>query len=178
MNASTHLLLAYATKHGSTQEVTESIAETLAASGHEVDVRAAADVRDLGGYDGVILGGALYMGRWHGDAIGFLERHRHGRATVPIAVFAMGPHALAEADVAGSRAQLDRALAKVKDVSPSAVAIFGGVIDPTTLRFPLNRMHASDARDWEAITAWANDVAAIFTGPAQDRVAGFDMSGL
>ncbi len=164
MNASTHLLVAYATKRGSTREVAESIAETLAASGHEVDVRAAADVCDLGGYDGVVLGGALYMGRWHGDAVGFLERHRHPLATIPIAVFAIGPHTLAHADVAGSRAQLDRALAKVSDVSPSTVAIFGGVVDPTTLRFPLSRMHASDARDWEAIAAWANDVAEIFTG--------------
>jgi menaquinone-dependent protoporphyrinogen oxidase len=164
MKASTHLLVAYATKHGSTEEVAESIAEALAASGHEVDVRAAADVRDLGGYDGVILGGALYMGRWHGDAVGFLERHRRALATIPVAVFAMGPQTLADADVAGARAQLDRALAKVTDVTPSAVAIFGGVIDPTTLRFPLSRMHASDARDWEAIAAWANDVAAIFTG--------------
>jgi len=164
MNASTHLLLAYATKHGSTKEVAESIAEALIANGHEVDVRAASDVRDLGGYDGVILGGALYMGRWHGDAIAFLVRHRHALATIPIAVFAMGPLTLADKDVAGARAQLDRALAKVKDVSPSAVAIFGGVVDPTTLRFPLSRIHASDARDWEAIAAWANDVAAVFTG--------------
>jgi len=167
MNASKHLLLAYATKHGSTQEVAKSISETLAASGHEVDVRAAADVRDLGGYDGVILGGALYMGRWHGDAVGFLERHRHALATIPIAVFARGPHTLADADVAGSRAQLDRGLAKVPDVSPSAVAIFGGVVNPTTLRFPLSKMHASDARDWQAIAAWAKDVAAMFSGAAQ-----------
>jgi menaquinone-dependent protoporphyrinogen oxidase len=164
MNASTHLLLAFATKHGSTQEVAESIAAILVASGNEVDVRAAEDVRDLSDYDGVILGGALYMGRWHGDALGFLERHRDALATIPIAVFAMGPHTLADADVASARAQLDRALAKVPDVSPSAVAIFGGVIDPNTLRFPLSRMRASDARDWQAIAAWTNEVAAIFAG--------------
>jgi hypothetical protein len=52
----------------------------------------------------------------------------------------------------------------VPDVSPSAVAIFGGVVDPSKLRFPLSRMPASDARDWEAIASWAKDVAAIFTG--------------
>jgi Flavodoxin len=164
MNTSTHILLAYATKHGSTQEVAEAIAETIGTSGHEVDVRAAADVRDLDAYDGVILGGSLYMGRWHRDAIDFLERHRHELATTPIAIFAMGPQTLADADVAGARAQLDKALAKVPDVSPSAVAIFGGVVDPSKLRFPLSRMPASDARDWEAIAAWAKDVAAIFTG--------------
>jgi len=100
------------------------------------------------------------MGRWHGDAIGFLERHRHALATIPVAIFAMGPKTLADADVAGARVQLDRALAKAPEVSPAAVAIFGGVVDPSTLRFPLSRMQASDARDWQAIAAWANEVAA------------------
>jgi menaquinone-dependent protoporphyrinogen oxidase len=164
MNTSTHIVLAYATKHGSTKEVAEAIAETLATSGHEVDVRAAADVRDLEGYDGVVLGGALYMGRWHRDAIRFLERHRHALETIPLAVYAMGPQTLADADVASARAQLDKALMKVPDVSPSTVAIFGGVVDPSKLRFPLSRMPAVDARDWEAIAAWANDVSATFTG--------------
>jgi len=164
MTTSTHILLAYATKHGSTKEVAEAIAETLGTRGHEVDVRAAADVSDLDGYDGVILGGSLYMGRWHRDAIGFLEHHRQALATIPIAIYAMGPQTLAEADVAGSRAQLDKAISKVPDISPAAVAIFGGVVDPNKLRFPLSRMPARDARDWEAIAAWARDVAAIFTG--------------
>jgi menaquinone-dependent protoporphyrinogen oxidase len=164
MTGSMHILLAYATKHGSTREVAEAIAGKLGTSGHEVDVRVAADVHTLGDYDGVILGGSLYMGRWHGDAIAFLQRHRHALATIPTAVFAMGPLTLDESDVAGSRAQLDKALAKVPDVLPSAVAIFGGVVDPGKLRFPLSRMPAKDARDWDAIAAWADDVAAIFTG--------------
>jgi menaquinone-dependent protoporphyrinogen oxidase len=164
MTTSTHILLAYATKHGSTKEVAEAIAETLGTRGHEVDVRAAADVRELDSYDGVILGGSLYMGRWHRDAIEFLEHHHYQLETIPIAIYAMGPQTLADADVAGARAQLDRALAKMPDVSPSAVAIFGGVVDPSKLRFPFSRMPAIDARDWDAIAAWARDVAAIFTG--------------
>jgi menaquinone-dependent protoporphyrinogen oxidase len=165
MNTSMHILLAYATKHGSTQEVAEAIAETLGTSGNEVDVRAAADVCDLDGYDGVILGGSLYIGRWHRDAIGFLEHHRQALATIPIAIYAMGPQTLDEAAVAGARSELDKAIAKVPDISPAAVAIFGGVVDPSKLRFPFSRMPASDARDWDAIAAWAKDVAAIFTGP-------------
>jgi menaquinone-dependent protoporphyrinogen IX oxidase len=74
----------------------------------------------------------------------------------------MGPKTLADAEVADARAQLDRALAKVQEISPATVAIFGGVVDPSTLRFPLNRMHASAARDWQAIAAWANEVATAF----------------
>ena len=40
-----------------------------------------------------------------------------------------------------------------------AVAIFGGVVDPRKLSFPFNHMPASDARDWEAIHAWTDEVA-------------------
>jgi hypothetical protein len=62
-------------------------------------------------------------------------------------------------DVAQSRAQLDHALAKASGVDPFAVTIFGGVFDPRKLRFPLSRMPASDARDWDSVHAWAGDVA-------------------
>jgi menaquinone-dependent protoporphyrinogen oxidase len=163
MNGTT-LLVAFATKHGSTQEVAESVAEALRARDVAVDVVAASAVTSLEHYDGVVLGGALYMGRWHGDALKFLKSHRHELASTPLAVFAMGPKTLAETEVEASRAQLDRALASVKDIVPVSVAIFGGVVDPTKLHFPLTHMPASDARDWDAITAWADELGDLLVG--------------
>ena len=157
-----HILIAYATKHGSTREVATAIANTVAATGDEVDLRDAAQVGELNGYDGVVLGGSLYMGRWHPDAVGFLEQHCDALATIPIAVFAMGPKTLEDADVESARVQLDRALGKFPDLALTNVAIFGGVIDPHKLRFPLSHLPASDARDWKAIAAWARDVATVF----------------
>jgi menaquinone-dependent protoporphyrinogen oxidase len=154
------ILVAYATKHGSTRSVAESVAETVRKHGFAVDVRPAATVSDISPYDGVVLGGALYMGRWHHDATHFLERYRDELAELPVAVFAMGPGTLEDNDVARSRAQLDKALSKVPEVEPVALAIFGGVVDPSTLHFPLNHMPATDARDWEAIEAWSEYVAA------------------
>jgi len=65
-------------------------------------------------------------------------------------------------DAEGSKAQLGKALAKVPEVDPYAVAVFGGVIDPHVLRFPFNRAPASDARDWSAIRAWATGIAGAF----------------
>jgi hypothetical protein len=50
----------------------------------------------------------------------------------------------------------------VPEVKPYAVAVFGGVIDPHSLRFPFNRFPASDARDWGAIRAWATELAEAF----------------
>jgi menaquinone-dependent protoporphyrinogen oxidase len=153
------ILIAYATKHGSTREVADSLGTALREHDLDVATLPAAQVDDLSPYDGVVVGGSLYTGRWHPDALDFLKRHRGALETLPVAVFAMGLRTMEPRDVAQSRAQLDHALAKVSGVDPFAVTIFGGVLDPRKLRFPFNRMPASDARDWDAVHAWAADVA-------------------
>ena len=156
------ILVAYATRRESSHEVAEAVAARLRELGHEADVRPAAEVGTLAPYGAVVIGGALYMGRWHRDARRFLTGHREALAGLAVAVFAMGPRTLEPEDVEGSRRQLDAALADVPEVEPVAVTIFGGVVDPTRLHFPLNRMTASDARDWNAIATWADDVASAF----------------
>lgn len=155
------VLVAYASKRGSTREVAEAIAETLRRHGLSVEIEPAGAVASVEDYGAVVLGGSLYMGRLHADARRFLDAHRAALARRPLAVFAMGPQTLEESDVAGSRAQLDKALAKVPELEP-AVAVFGGVVDPSKLRFPLSRLPASDARDWDAIAAWAAEIARVF----------------
>jgi menaquinone-dependent protoporphyrinogen oxidase len=172
----TRVLVAYATKHGSTREVAEAVADTLRHCDLVVDVMPAADVAHLRRYDGVVLGAALYTGRLHKDARRFLARHEDGLAVRALAVFAMGPRTLQDADVASSRAQLDRALGAMPRLAPVSVAIFGGVVAPEALRFPLNRMPAVDARDWGAIEGWAAELAEHFVRtPAVhlQRLAGF-----
>ena len=154
------ILVAYGSKKGSTAEVAAFVGKRLRERGLAADVRRAAEVEDLAFYDGVVLGGSLYFGRWHDDATSFLKRFRAPLADRPLAVFALGPKTAAEDDLAESRAQLDRALG---DADPETVAVFGGVIDPAKLRFPLNRMPASDARVWTAIAAWADEVAPLVT---------------
>jgi menaquinone-dependent protoporphyrinogen oxidase len=156
-------LVAYASKHGSTREVAERVASVMRSAGLAVDVMPAAAVGLLRGYDAVVLGGALYAGRLHKDARKFLSRHEDRLSVRPFAMFALGPKTLDPSEVASSRTQLDRALKAVPHVEPVSVAIFGGVIDPAALHFPFNRMPASDARDWDAIEAWASELAALAT---------------
>jgi menaquinone-dependent protoporphyrinogen oxidase len=163
------VLVAYATKKGSTREVAEAIAAQLEARGVRTVLQPAHDHVDLSTFDGVVLGGALYTGRWHRDARRFLRRHRRILTTLPVAVYGMGPSTIDAHAMGTSLGQLERALARTPEVRPVAVVIFGGVIDPARLRFPFNRMPPSDARDWDAIAAWADEVA----GHVSDvRVAG------
>lgn len=156
------ILIAYGTKRGSTQEVADTLREELGALGLAVETARAQEIDDITAYDAVIVGGALYMGRWHPDAVGFVTRHRKALATTPFAVFAMGPRTTEPRDLADARKQLDRSLERLGELKPVEIAIFGGVVDPTKLRFPLNRMPASDARDWDAIRAWAATLARHF----------------
>jgi menaquinone-dependent protoporphyrinogen oxidase len=158
----TRVLVAHASRHGSTREVAEAVAATLRARGLAVQVMPAGEVGHLRRCDAVVLGGALYTGRLHKDARRFLARYRKALAARPLAVFALGPRTLEATDVAASQAQLDRALGVV-GLAPDTVAIFGRVVQPDQLRFPFSRMPASDARDWPAIEAWATELAARFT---------------
>ena len=155
------ILVAYATKHGSTHEVADAVAVRLRERGLEAEVRSARGVATLAPYDGVVIGGALYMGRWHSDARRFLSHHRDELAVLPLAVFAMGPLTLKDEDVADSRKQLDHALAKEPRLEPVTVAIFGGVVNPAKQHFPFTHVAASDARDWDEIRSWADSVAAL-----------------
>jgi len=156
------ILVAYGTKHGSTREVAEVVADELRGRGIRVDVMPGDQVGSLTGYDGVVIGGALYAGRWHPQATHLLLTRRDELASLPVAIFAMGPRTMDPPDVAESRRQLNRVLAKAESVRPVAVTIFGGVVQPSALRFPLSRLPASDARDWEAIRGWASGLTRFF----------------
>jgi menaquinone-dependent protoporphyrinogen oxidase len=155
------ILVAYGTKKGSTGEVASKVAETLREQGFETDLRPASEVKDLGSYAAVVLGGSIYAGRLHPDIRTLLKRHRAELGSLPVAVFGIGPNTSEEKDLASARKQLDKNLGRVPEVRPVAIATFGGVIDPAKMRFPFNRMPASDARDWEAIRAWAESLPAL-----------------
>jgi menaquinone-dependent protoporphyrinogen oxidase len=132
---STRVLVAYATRYGSTQEVAEAVAATLRERGCEADVQPAGKVRSLEGYNGVVLGAPLYIGSLLKDAQRFLAQHSQALAERPVAVFALGP-TFPDDDLTGARAQLDGAMAKVPWLTPVALEMFGGCFDPAKLRFP------------------------------------------
>ena len=147
------VLVAYASNHGSTREVAEVISGSLEKAGLRAQARPVADVGDLDGYDAVVLGAPIYMGRWQRHAHSFLRHHRSALAERPLAVFALGPLHDDPKEWAEARAQLDTALAR-HDLEPRVVELFGGRIDPSHLHFPFSKIPAGDARDWSAITAW------------------------
>jgi menaquinone-dependent protoporphyrinogen oxidase len=162
------ILIAYASSYGSTQEVAQSMAETLRESGLAVELQPAKKINSLSGFSGVILGAPLYLFRWHPDARNFLGRHRTALASLPTAIFALGPFHNKEDELLSARQQLDKELAKFPWLKPASIEVFAGKFDPAKLRFPysligpLKKMPASDERDWPAIKAWALGIVAAF----------------
>jgi menaquinone-dependent protoporphyrinogen oxidase len=163
------VLVAYATRYGSTQEVAEVVAATLRERGLAVDIQPAREVRSLEGYRAVVLGAPFYMFHWLKDARRFVSRHRAALSERPVAVFALGP--LPNTDEKGwqeCRAQFQKELAQYPWLNPVAQEMFGGKFDPAALRFPykyipaIKKMPAGDVRDWAAIRAWAGNLAAKF----------------
>jgi len=106
------VLVGYATKYGSTQEVASVIADVLREGEHSVDLLALREVNSLEEYSAVVVGAPFYMFKWLKDARKFLSRNQKALELVPVAVFALGP--TDEKETEDNRpevfAQLDRAL--------------------------------------------------------------------
>jgi len=153
--AMTTVLVVFATRNGSTRQVAEDVAETLRDEGVRVDCLPARDVRGpLRAFDLVVLGAPLYNGRWHREARRFLKYHRD--QLPPLAVFAVGPRTEDGLSWHRSRLQLDRALSRFRGLTPTTVAVFGGVDPP-------GRRHRRDLRDWTAIRTWAQRLTHLAT---------------
>jgi len=158
---SSRVLVAYATRYGATAEVAEAIATTLRDAGLEIELRNVEDVRDVRGYDAVVFGAPVYLGRMLRAGRRFLQRHRAELARVTFAAFVVGVDREDR-----RRGALQRRLAKRPPLHPVAVGVFGGLVDASRLRFrdktpPIRKMGAlTDMRDWDAIDAWARGLAA------------------
>ncbi len=154
------ILLAYATRYGSTQEVAEAIAAALREAGLEVDLQPMHEVKTLDRYSAVVLGAAIYNARWHPDAHEFLSQHQEALRQRPVAVFALGPLSSGDGAMRKSRHQLDQELEKYAWLQPVALEMFAGKYDHVNKNFFERLMPASDHRDWGAIRAWAKALPA------------------
>ena len=89
----TRILVACATRHGSTAEIAAEIADVLRRNvpGAVVDLREAAKAGEVAGYDAAVIGSAVYMGRWLPTARDLVEGHREVLSAMPVWLFSSGP---------------------------------------------------------------------------------------
>jgi menaquinone-dependent protoporphyrinogen oxidase len=162
------VIVAYASKCGSTAEVAQAIGTVLAERGWSVDVMAVQKVKNLSGYQAAVLGAALRMGKPLSEFNRFVAKFNPTLKQLPLAVFSLG--LAMRTDTPENRAKtlgfLQPALEQLPDGIP--VAPFGGKLDYQTLspfyrwvfqRDKSGEMAPGDWRDWKAIQGWAAALA-------------------
>lgn len=170
------VLVAYASKRGATAEIAEAVAEALREAGLEVDYLESGEVDELAPYDAVVLGSAVYVKRWRGEAKRFLREHRGELAELPFWVFSSGP--VGDPDERPddpSWLEPPRIVKTVEGLGAREHVVFGGRV-PAEPRGPLEKAMVKntppefrDRRDWGEIRAWATGIASRLLSDAPAR---------
>jgi menaquinone-dependent protoporphyrinogen oxidase len=160
------VLVAYATKHGATEEIAEKIGEVLRQEGLPADVLPADQVGDLGAYEAVVLGSAVYIGQWRKEAARFLEANETALTGKPVWIFSSGPTGEGDPVELMQGWRFPGKLQPIADrIGTRDIAAFHGALDANKLnfieKFMIKNVKApiGDYRDWEAISAWAGSIA-------------------
>jgi len=178
------VLVAYASKYGSTKGIAEFIGEKLRARGMEADVLEVGAVGNAGAYDAFVIGSALYMFHWLKEAKQFVLRNRALLASRPVWLFSSGPLGKEAKDSQG-RNYKDisgpNEIEELRDAArPRDHQVFFGALEGSRLTgtiglgYRMARLSKSarevlpdgDFRNWNEIEAWADGIADRLTSSA------------
>lgn len=177
------VLVAYASKYGSTKGIAEFIGQELRLQGVQADVQEVDSVRNAADYDAFVIGSAVYMLHWMKEARQFLSKNSALLASRPVWLFSSGPVGTESRDAKG-RNLLESSGPKELDelrvlVNPREHRVFFGALDGTRLTgtiglaYRLARksqaareaMPEGDFRDWRKIEARAGSIAQALETP-------------
>ena len=161
------VLVTYATEHGATAEIAEKIGEVLRLAGLPTDVVPVEQVRDLMPYTAVILGSAVYIGKWRKEAVKFLEANEQELARRDVWLFSSGPTGEGDSVELMQGWRFPTAQQSIADrIQPHDIAVFHGALYMDKLNFLEKwiiknvKAPVGDFRDWDDISAWAMTIAA------------------
>ena len=163
-DAHRRVLVAYASKAGSTAEVAAFIARKLADTGLAVDLRRVRSVRSLDAYRVVVAGSAIRAGHWLDEASAFVKAHREALAARRTAFFTLCM--TLQQENPANREKVAGYLKPVRAVvEPDWIEFFAGKMEYRRLalgpRLIVKAMKVpeGDFRDWNAIGSWADHLA-------------------
>jgi menaquinone-dependent protoporphyrinogen oxidase len=174
----TKVLVTYASKYGATKEIAEKISEVLSQAGLQVDVLPVETARDLTSYQAVILGSAVYIGKWQKEAVEFLRAHEKLLVGRSVWLFSSGPTGEGDPVELVEGWRLPAELQPVANrIQPRDVTVFHGYINPDKLNFiekwaikSLVKKPFGDFRDWDSIITWAAKVSNALMNAEPDKL--------
>jgi menaquinone-dependent protoporphyrinogen oxidase len=159
------LLVTYASKYGSTAEIAEVLGKELQKRSYEVEVKPVDKVDNLEGYDGFVIGSALYAGGWMKPAANFLQTNQTLLTKHPVWLFSSGPTSQGDPNEIMDGWEFPEDLTSVADkIKPKDIILFHGNIDLDKLNFAESMIIKSvkatvgDYRDWLVIRGWARTI--------------------
>ncbi len=169
-NMANKVLVAYASKRGSTGEVAEAIAAKLNVDDTAVDVSLIDHVKDVSAYDMVVVGSAIRVAQWLPEAVQFVETNQAALSRVPTAFFTVCMTLAKDNTEAG----YDRVMSFIDPVlqihQPDSIGLFAGKMDYKQLSFldrtmvKARKTPEGDYRDWNAINNWAESLQPVLAG--------------
>ena len=166
------VLVAVASKYGATREIAEAIGRGLEAHSLAAEVRDVTDARDLAGAEVVVLGSAVYAGRWLEGARSFVDEHEAELAVRPTWLFSSGPIGDPPRPAAEEAVHIEEILERT---NAREHRVFAGKLDRTKLSFGERaiafafRAEVGDFRDWDAIAAWTDEIATALAPQASSK---------
>ncbi|HKY51032.1 MAG TPA: flavodoxin domain-containing protein [Candidatus Limnocylindria bacterium] len=153
------ILVAYASKHGSTATIAKHVAAELREAGNEVDLASVDAIADVQTYEAFVIGSAVYYGAWMKEATAFVALNAGWLIRRPVWLFSSGP--------VGTAAPADPKdiVALGETINPRGHRVFYGALDRRNLsvgeRIVVGAVKAPDGdfRDWKAIEAWSHEIA-------------------
>jgi menaquinone-dependent protoporphyrinogen oxidase len=161
------VLVAYGSKYGATAEIADRIGHALADEGFQTDVLSAEKVKDVTGYDGVVIGSAVYIGMWRKEVNNFIQKFEKELAARPVWIFSSGPAGKGDPAQQLQGWKMPKAMEMYIDhIKPKDNAIFHGDIRVEKMnwfeKWIMKRIKTEygDFRDWDMITNWTKGIAA------------------
>jgi menaquinone-dependent protoporphyrinogen oxidase len=157
------VLVTYASKHGSTEEIAQAIAARLRSHGFEVEAAPIAKVEGIDRAEAVVIGSAVYAGSWMKEAVEFVRHHADRLTRLPVWLFSSGPLG---SDVQDEEMQPKQIGEFNETLHPRDHRVFFGALDPEKLGFAERmivkgvKAPVGDFRNWDDIRSWADEVAA------------------
>jgi menaquinone-dependent protoporphyrinogen oxidase len=163
------VLIVVASRHGATTGIASALADELRHDGHTADIVNTTDAPPPMGYDAVVVGSAVYIGKWLKPAREYLERHQLELSNLPVWLFSSGPAGEAAPQAKDDPEHISEL---VKLVGARGHRTFQGKLDPSHLglgerliiwnvkRFVRDAAREGDFRDWASIAEWADEIAA------------------
>ena len=169
------VLVAYASKNGSTAEIAEAIADELRAEGCGADCAEVSTIENIDGYETVVLGSAMYMKRWRPEARRFLRRYSKALAGRDLWIFSSGPIGEQAKNPDPNWTVPTRVVARAEELGAHPHMVFAGRVPTEPHNFVERAMlrdtppELQDMRDWMAIREWAQAIARETRSQRQPR---------